>query len=452
MSPTGQAYSRSGPTEDTIGAIRRLRQNIEQQITDLDKTALSPLEQAKAKAVEATGAQGYQDPTFALRAAQRTAAAEERGVRRGDRTMRDINVLTGAEAAPLTEKAGALVRQGLRGGVGRVRDFLHRAPREGGGSFESSSPTGMSPEAPVLPPTDEQNRAAADLWQAARNAKTPEDTLGALQAMLGQVSTPDAYRQAADIAREKGLDLRAKSYDETADDMEYAAAEKARAGKPDDTLDTRLVKPRNPTAAQREAAQTAMETDVGTTPLVEDWRPQVPGRRAWSPQAGRDYTNPGGPTLAEVKGTGPTEAIFSMGDLGTMRGRNRFGGSSNPEVPFEQPDVASPARSPTATVETAPDFESTGGDKASREGPAKLQDVAHALQSFNEDKPAAQPAKPQEPLGEQDEKVWRSFIQTSSELPQGNTSTTMAVPGEVPFDPGTPLRRRQRQLVDEATQ
>lgn len=463
MRPTGEAYSRSGPTEDTIASIRKLRANIEQQMLDLDKVALSPMEQARQDALAAVGASPYQNPTFALKAAQRTAAAENRGLRREDRALRDQNVLGGVEAAPLREKVGAVVRQGARLGAGAavrgVRNFFDREPRgEAGGATGAPSISPASPEATVPPPTPEQEQAAATLWQAAKNAKTPEDTLGALQAMLGQVETPASYREAAAIAREKGLDVRARSYEDAADAMEYKASEAARRNTPLDTVDRRLVQPRTPTQAQLDAAQYAQETDVGPRDFVEPFQPRVPGRRGLRPaEAGTDLNPDAGKTLTEARGTDdPLAAVFSTGDLATQRRLNRFSPPSSPAVPFERQSVAAPARPPSATVETSPDFESTGGDKATRTGPASLADVGAALQSFNEDKSDAKaqaPARPQEPLSEQDAKTWRQFIQTASELPQGNVGDTMAVPGEqVVFDPGTPLRRRQRAMVDEATQ
>jgi len=461
LKPTGQAYSRSGPTEDTIASIRKLRANIEQQMVDLDKVALSPLEQAKADALAAVGDSPYQNPTFALKAAQRTAAAENRGLRREDRALRDQNVLGGVEAAPLREKAGAVVRQGARLGVsaaGRgVRNFLDREPRgEAGDGPGPSSTSPLSPEAPVpTAPTPEQESAAATLWQAAQNAKTPLDTHRALEAMLAQVRTPDALREAAKVAKGKDMGDLAQSYENAADDIEYEATSRARANQPADTLDTRLRQPRNPTQAQLDAAQESMETDVGPQAFLDPFTPRVPGRKGLrAAEEGVDTQRREGKTLADVRGTDPLEAVFSMGDLATQGRLNRFSPPPSPAVPFERSPVEPPARPPDATVATTPDFESTGGDSATRTGPAKLSDVGAALQSFNEDKAEGKaPVRSTEPLGEQDEKVWRQFMQTTSELPQGNVDNTMPVPGEqVVFDPGTPLRRRQRAMVDQATQ
>lgn len=439
---TGQAYSRSGPTADTIAAIAKLRANVERQMEDLDKVALSPLDQARQNAEAASaGFGGYQDPDFARRAATRTAVAERRDIRQEDRAARDANVLSGAEAAPLRERVGATVRQGGRAvgaGLGALGERLRS-----GKPPEVAMPDFGPPQAAAAPapqPSDQDRQAASTLWDAALKTKTAEEALPYINQMFRLApNDPEVRREGARLLRERGLGSRADVMEQEADDLEYDAAQAARANRPDDTIKPSLAKTPPPTPEQAARAQESLETNVGRTPILDPWQPQVPGRKSTVAKPGVDYQDALAPgsTLGEKTGRGPL-GMFSMGDLGTQASKTTTGASSNPEVALQQPEAPRPK--PTA------------------------QDMVKGLGATlgDQDTGTSTPASPPPPeLDQQDAKYWRQF---QAQLPQeqppldpqvtsASTATNvMDMPTFETPDATLLLKRKQRGLVNGATQ
>lgn len=439
---TGQAYSRSGPTADTIAAIAKLRANVERQMEDLDRVALDPLSQARQDANAASaGFGGYQDPDFARRAATRTAVAERRDLRGEDRAARDQRVLGGVEAAPLREKVVAVVRQGGRAvgaGLGALGERLrsNKPP-------EIAAPDFGPPQAAAAPtpqPSDQDRQAAGTLWDAALKTKTPEEALLYINEMFRLApNDPEVRRDGARLLRERGLGSRADIMEQEADDLEFNAAQTARTARPDDTIKPSLAKTPAPTLAEAARAQESMETNVGRTPILEPWQPQVPGRQNRIAQPGTDYQDAlvPGSTLGEKTGRGPL-GLFSMGDLGTQASKTATGASSNPEVALQQPEAPRPR--PTA------------------------QDMVTGLGATlgDQDEGASKPASPPPPeLDQQDAKYWRQF---QAQLPQdqppldpqvtsASTATNvMDMPTFETPDATLLLKRKQMGLVNGATQ
>lgn len=425
MAPTGGGYSRSGPTQDSIASMRKLRERIEVEMGNLDKRNLDPLTLARLESQQAIAgsAQGglYDNARFAQRAAERTAAAEERGLRRADREVRDNRVLAGMDAAPVREQIGATVRGGLRG--------LMRLGEDTGGTLTGRerllrpNEPQAAPAAEGAPSTPDRTEDAQRYLDGAKKALLagdPEWGIQQVHQFVNTASSPQQLREAAKLYESFGDKARSEDAELKADNMEYALEQAQRSiPRPDDgrPWDTSL-RVRQPSLRQAARAQELLETDP-TIPSIEDWQPQVPGRRNLSPQAGRDFQRvEEGRTLSDRTGKDPLSSVYSMGDFGATANANEMAASPNAEVPFERVEPAQRQRVNLGVVRPTKTFESTGGDSETGEKPADAASVGQALSSFGqrterpEQKSSVTPAEPDAVT----DRYWRNFIKTSNEL------------------------------------
>ena len=466
LAPTGGGYSRSGPTQDSIASMRKLREKIETEMGNLDKRNLDPLTLARQEALSAAreGGFDYGNERFALRAAQRTAHAEERGQKRDDRALRDQRVLAGMEAAPLREKAGAAVRQGVAQGAQglaargrRLMEVPIGEPlfmRQGG----AQEPAGGEQAPEPSSPTPDRRLDAQMYTEGAKKALLagdPDEARKQIDQLVGAAGEPAQLRNAAKLYEALGDDARSKDTLLKADNMEYALEQAARStprqddGRPWDLS----LKVSPPTRGQARQAQQMLETDP-TIPSIEDWQPEVPGRANTAPQQGRDFARAeergGAMTRSEQTGRDPLNAAYGMGDFGATESMNRNQPAPVPAVTFEQPSPQRPSRvrqgEATALSEGAT---STGGDAATGDKAATLGAIGASLKDTGT-QTEERPKQPDQPMAPTEARYYRDFIKASGELldpgpsmPAEEQTPTFSME---PFDPGIVPSRRQRAI------
>lgn len=291
--PSGGGYSLSGPTADTIASIRKLRANIEQQIADLDKSALPPFEAARQAAYAASREMpGFQwsDPDRQRRFATRQAKREQREVNREQGAERDEELLSGRARGGVIDKGAAKVRSLFRKKPGEdysdlnipldltaiPTDRASMAEEEGPGAPKGEAPppeldidrmraAGEAPgQAPppsaappdVPPPSEEQTAAEPDSVAAIRRRAFEE-----LMASPPPQMPEQAAEAPVDVAaiRQKGFEELMASPPPAAGPIQRAAPSPVTASSP--------VEGATPEAFFAAARQTPGPADVKPKPM-----------------------------------------------------------------------------------------------------------------------------------------------------------------------------------------